>query len=206
MAEIYKGPEGAPLVIRKFVKIRRKQTDEPNAKYMELAGSIFQKDAEPDLDGDTYSDEIVVDAMDPLPFMFMHQRSLPNIGRVDEVDAESEEVTVGGVLFRRTNSGNDVAENIEEGMYDAFSMGFIPNEYKIIRDDDLPWGLGYEYLKITLVEVSVVDEPAVPTARITDYKSKSNVRPWLYKHYEEQVKIRRLMQVTAELRELRKAA
>lgn len=157
------------MKIIKSFKIETKQVDN---ETMSLEAVIFTKDGEPDLDGDTYDKDIVVSIeKEPLPMLAMHDRYNLPIGKVNEIDDSSDVVTFDGLIYRDISTGSDVAKLIERDLLDSVSMGFYPNKYDVIEDDDLPWGIGFNFTDISLSEISVVDIPAVPEAVITDFKA-----------------------------------
>ena len=176
------------LQVRKAAVLDYKVSDDPDT--MSLKSVIFTKDGDPDLDGDTYDKDIVVTEVEPLPMLPMHDRRQLPVGKVEDVDTSKNIATTEGVIYRNVSKGGDIAILIEKGLIDAVSIGFRALKYEIVRDDDLPWGIGYNYKEIELQEISIVDEPAVPEARITEYKQKTKA---------ERDTLRELYAVTREL-------
>lgn len=157
------------MIIRKQCKIIGSKAESKDV--MSLVAEIFTKDSEPDADYDTYDKDIIVQSEDPLRTLFMHDRYQKPFGKVNKVNDQDDQVTVEASILRRMTDGNDIAIAIEEELLDSVSMGFKANKYEVIENEDYGWwGFGRNYKDITLTEISIVDVPAVPTARILEAK------------------------------------
>ena len=97
----------------------------------------------------------------------MHQLQAAGVAREITLREESHEGYVGVYV------ADDAAwEKVKSGTYKGFSVGFNPQKWVMSDDDEAP----IEVVEYEIVEVSLVDRPRDPTARIDLWRAagKSN--------------------------------
>jgi len=167
------------IVTKDFAgKLIKKEVDSPD---YDIAGMITTFGV-PDLVGDV----IVPSALDkfidsynatmrqgiydtPLPMYFQHS-TLDPIGYWTKFEKTMEGV-IGYGKFYDTTRGQDVRKMTkdENSIIGGFSIGFTSNDYEDIIAEDR-W-VGYKFNEITLRETSIVINPAMPSAKITNVKT-----------------------------------
>lgn len=105
----------------------------------------------------------------PLPMYFQHS-TLDPIGYWIRFEKTAEGV-IGYGKFYDTTRGQDVRKMTkdENSIIGGFSIGFTSNDYEDIIAED-KW-VGYKFNEITLRETSIVINPAMPSAKITNVKN-----------------------------------
>lgn len=105
----------------------------------------------------------------PLAMYFQHSMLDP-VGYWVKFEKTNEGV-IGYGKFYDTTMGQDVRKMAkdENSIIGGFSIGFTSSDYEDIMDGD-KW-VGYKFNEITLRETSVVTNPAMPSAKITNVKS-----------------------------------
>lgn len=138
--------------------------------------------------------------------LWAHDSSQPPIGRASNVGVEGQRL-MGDIEFAppETYAFADTIYRLTLGNFlNAVSVGFIPLDYEWSKDDDREWGI--DFLKQTLLEISVCPVPANPNA-LGDARAKGiDTRPlveWAEKALDEGGKI---IITRSELERLRKAA
>jgi len=105
--------------------------------------------------------------------LFAHMHTLPAVGRVTNVkkgkrDKDGIGEITGLVEFAPTALGQELKLLYEGGFMKAFSVGFIPEKWEPIDDEDSDandiFGGGVDVKKWELLEVSAVPVPANPAA------------------------------------------
>jgi len=110
-----------------------------------------------------------IETLDRLDMRFMHDRM--------EIVGYWTDLRLDGALFRADGSlytgegGYDTPRKClrlgRSGQLRGVSIGFRIKRMEIVIDDDRePWGIGYDIYDLELVEASLVDRPANPSARI----------------------------------------
>jgi len=98
-------------------------------------------------------------------FLFSHRSGDPPIGKVTEIHTESVPTPALVATVKFASGEYPFAATIEKlyrsGFLNAVSVGFLPLEEPIPRTDG---GIGYEYTKQELLEISAVAVPAQPDA------------------------------------------
>lgn len=105
----------------------------------------------------------------PLPMYFQHSMLDP-VGYWVKFEKTNDGV-IGYGKFYDTTMGQDVRKMAKDdnSIIGGFSIGFTSNDYEDIMDGE-KW-VGYKFNEITLRETSVVTNPAMPSAKITNVKS-----------------------------------
>lgn len=105
----------------------------------------------------------------PLPMYFQHSHLDP-VGYWVKFE-ETDEGVLGYAKFYDTTMGQDVKKMCkdENSIIGGFSIGFTSTDYEDIIVDD-SW-TGYKFNEIVLRETSVVTNPAMPSAKITNVKN-----------------------------------
>lgn len=105
----------------------------------------------------------------PLPMYFQHSMTDP-VGYWVRFE-ENEQGVIGYAKFYDTTLGQDVKKMCKDdnSIIGGFSIGFLSTDYEDIMVDDM-W-TGYLFKEITLRETSVVTNPAMPSAKITNVKN-----------------------------------
>lgn len=122
---------------------------------------------------DVVNDRIMPGALDDflktfepgLNMLFQHNRS-EIIGRWENFKIRGNLVIGEGKIYPDVSKGADVMKLISYGNIGATSIGFKAEEYRY-NDKN-----GVDYEKISLVEVSMVDAPANPKARLLAAKAR----------------------------------
>lgn len=138
--------------------------------------------------------------------LWAHDSSAPPIGRAGNVGIEGQRL-MGDIEFAppETYAFADTIYRLTLGNFlNAVSVGFIPLDYEWSKDDDREWGI--DFLKQTLLEISVCPVPANPNA-LGEARAKGiDTRPlveWAEKALDGAGKI---IIPRTELERLRKAA
>jgi HK97 family phage prohead protease len=138
--------------------------------------------------------------------LWAHDSSQPPIGRAKNVGIEGQRL-MGDIEFAppETYAFADTIYRLTLGNFlNAVSVGFIPIDYEWSKDDDREWGI--DFLKQTLLEISVCPVPANPNA-LGEARAKGiDTRPlveWAEKALDDGGKI---IVPKSELERLRKAA
>lgn len=105
----------------------------------------------------------------PLPMYFQHSHLDP-VGYWVRFE-ETDQGVMGYAKFYDTTMGQDVKKMAKDdnSIIGGFSIGFTSSDYEDIIVDD-KW-TGYKFNEVTLRETSVVTNPAMPSAKITNVKS-----------------------------------
>lgn len=144
-----------------FVNIEQKQIDVENR----IVRGIIASTGTIDRQGESLNPKgWVLDNFKKNPvILFGHDYSSLPIGKAINVN----EVTFGGnyalsidVEFAKTQMAEEVFQLIKDGFMNTVSVGFIPSEWGVAGKDP------YTYMKMELLEVSVVPVPANPEALI----------------------------------------
>jgi HK97 family phage prohead protease len=138
--------------------------------------------------------------------LWAHDSSAPPIGRASNVGIEGQRL-MGDIEFAppETYAFADTIYRLTLGNFlNAVSVGFIPIDYEWSKEDDREWGI--DFLKQTLLEISVCPVPANPNA-LGEARAKGiDTRPlveWAEKALDGAGKI---IIPRSELERLRKAA
>lgn len=138
--------------------------------------------------------------------LWAHDSSLPPIGRGLNVSQVGNRL-MGDIEFAEAEL-NPFADTIyrmyEGGFLSAVSVGFMPLEWNFVNDPDRPYGI--EFKRQTLMEISCVPVPALPSALIEARVAGIDTTPMI--GWAEKMLDQGGMQMVprAELEALRKAA
>lgn len=99
------------------------------------------------------------------------------IGKATNIKVEDNKLVFKMVLSKATEKAREAAELIQEGILNAFSVGFIPREFDAEKQEIIK--------KAELLEISLVSVPANPQAIVTAKGMKDNgmskdlIKSWL---------------------------
>ena len=129
-----------------------------------------------DLDGDVIMegafDTAISEEQSP-PMLFMHDRYKGAIGRWSDLAMDGTKLIANGKIFTGED-GFDLARQAKklaiEELLKGVSIGFRLVKWVTVHTDERPWG--WDILELDLLEASLVDVPANPSAEVTDIKRK----------------------------------
>ena len=96
--------------------------------------------------------------------LWAHDSSAPPIGRAANVGPEGQRL-MGDIEFAPPEAypfAETIFQLTRGGFLNAVSVGFLPIEFEWSKDDDREWGI--DFLKQSLLEISVCPIPANPNA------------------------------------------
>ena len=138
--------------------------------------------------------------------LWAHDSSSPPIGRASNLMVEDQRL-MGDIEFMSADISpfaDTIFRMVEGGWLNAVSVGFLPKEYDWADDEDREWGMDFHLQ--SLLEISVVPVPALPSA-LVDARSKGiDTRPivqWAERALDGGGKV---IIPKAELERLRRAA
>jgi HK97 family phage prohead protease len=138
--------------------------------------------------------------------LFAHDSSAPPIGRASNVIVEGERL-MGDIEFAPPEIygfADTIFKLVGGGYLNAVSVGFLPLDYDWAKDDGRKFGIDFH--RQSLLEISVVPVPALPTALIDARAKGIDTRPlveWAERMLDGGGKV---IVPRAELERLRKAA
>ena len=130
---------------------------------------------------DSWGDVILPGALDEfmaetkeIPMLWSHSSAEP-IGTWSNFRDDGDLFRATGTLVEGIKRAEEAVIFIVKKIIDGVSIGFdIYDEasYKVVYDKDLPYGIGYEFIKIKLREASLVLWGANENAEITELKTQ----------------------------------
>ena len=128
-----------------------------------------------DLDGDVFEAGccdawLKTDDASEIPMFWSHMRS-EVIGKWTNLRVDADTLKADGELFEGVSRANDAVNLITRESVKETSVGFDCTKYGITEDDDRPYGWGFDFREVQLLEASVVIWGAVPGAEIHSMKS-----------------------------------
>lgn len=143
-----------------------KELDNGNLGFTAVATSFGNPDVVDDIIVEGALDNFLQDGGMP-KLLWGHDAGRPPIGKINNMYKEGDKVMMVAEVFKSNRFAIDeVIPGMKEGVIDSVSIGFSYNP------DMVEFKNGFRLFKeITLHEVSVVNFPANPKARITNVKS-----------------------------------
>ena len=149
--------------------------DQSGDKKIEGVLSIIDKE---DLEGDVMLDGCFDDALGKeLKMLAFHDRKSV-IGRWSNLRMEKKDLVADGTIYSGKNGFDEArkfAKLVDTGDVKGISIGFKGQEYVVVEDRG-PFGLGYDYVKVELLEASLVDSPAMEDASVKSSDDKKKLK------------------------------
>lgn len=105
-------------------------------------------------------------AIDGLPFLIGHDQR-EHVGLVEDVRVDEDRVMRGDVIFSRSQRGQEIRQDMLDGIRKKISVGYMPDMNNVERKQEKGETMPTErVLRWTPLEVSVVPIPADPTVGV----------------------------------------